>query len=170
MNRIKIYLAGAIRDGHPEDIEWRETFIKALKDIAIILNPLAGKKFDPVKKKWYLYNRSASGEMVVPHDFWMVENSNIIIFNFLALAEGYPNIGTLVEFGYATAGHALIYSIIPKGYIGHGNLAQFKLHPFLARNSAIIFQGTDSCLEFLIRWVQSLDGTKPEYKGEIINE
>ena len=162
---IKIYLAGAIRDDHPEDIEWREEFIRTLKDIAVIFNPLAGKVFDAEKKKWHLYGHSASGEMIVPHDFWMVEKSDIIVFNFLALAEGYPNIGTLVEFGHATTGSALIYSIIPKGYTGHGNLSQFKLHPFLSKNSAMIFQGTDSCLEFLIQRIQSLNGSKPEFGG-----
>jgi nucleoside 2-deoxyribosyltransferase len=164
-HKIKIYLAGAIRDDHPEDIEWREIYIKALKEMAIIFNPLAGKMFNPETKKWYLYGHSATGEAIVPHDFWMVEKSDIIVFNFLALAEGYPNIGTLVEFGHATAGNALLYCIIPKGYTGHGNLTQFRLHPFLARNTAMIFQGIDSCLEFLIKRVQSLNGDEPGFGG-----
>ena len=50
MSKLKIYLAGAIRDDHPEDIEWRETFIKALKDTVILLSPLAGKMFDAEKR------------------------------------------------------------------------------------------------------------------------
>jgi hypothetical protein len=27
-HRLRIYLAGVIRDDHPKDIEWRESFIK----------------------------------------------------------------------------------------------------------------------------------------------
>jgi nucleoside 2-deoxyribosyltransferase len=161
--RITIYLAGAIRDDHPEDIEWRELFIKHLKNIATIFNPLAGKVFDSEKKKWYLHGHFSTGEIIVPHDFWMVEHSDLIIFNFLSLAEGYPSIGTLVEFGHATAGNALLYCIIPKGYTGHDSTNQYKLHPFLAKNATMVFQGVDSCLEFLIKRVQSLNGNKPEY-------
>lgn len=161
--KLRVYLAGAIRDEHPEDINWREDFIEKLKDIAIVFNPLAGKIYDPEKKKWSLWGHSSSGELIVPHDFWMVEHSDIIVFNFLALAEGYPNIGTLVEFGHATAGNSLIYSIVPKGYTGHENVSQYKLHPFLAKNSAMIFNGEDSCLNFLIKRIKSLNGENPSY-------
>ena len=162
---MKIYLAGAIRDGVEYDIKWREQVIAALQNKIEILNPLAGKRFDPVAKKWTMNGIDPIGRVIVKHDFWCVDNSDIVLFNFEALKDGYPNIGTLVEFGRATSTGALIYSVIDPNYTGHSNLGMFKLHPFIQENSAATFDSMSEAISFLDEHIDVLDGVNPSYSG-----
>ena len=166
---LVIYLAGSIRDDKPADIEWREQVITAMQDLPVtFLNPLGGKQYDAATRIWTMgTTHQASATMIVKQDFWCVDRSDIVIFNFIALAEGYPNIGTLVEFGRATKAGALIYSIIPKEYTGHENPTMYRLHPFLEQNSAGIFHGVEECVEFLQVQLSVLTGLKPRYGGTI---
>jgi hypothetical protein len=99
------------------------------------------------------------------HDVNCVDNARICVFNFSALAEGYPNIGTLVEFGRATKAGCLIYSIIPYDYSGHDNAKMYKLHPFLAEPSAMIFTAVCDCAQFTRQQVMVLNGRRPHYNG-----
>ena len=162
---IHIYLAGAIRDNHPEDIEWREQAITVIQPHpVVVLNPLGGRFFDPISKLWTLKDgHQDDARMIVKQDFWAIDHSDLVIFNFNALAEGYPNIGTLVEFGRACGRSILIYSIVPKHYTGHENTAMYRLHPFLEQNSACLFHGLEECLNFLKYHIPVLTGCTPRY-------
>ena len=89
----------------------------------------------------------------------------MIIFNFQGLVDGYPNIGSLVEFGRATGTKALIYTIISNDYTGHENGKMYGLHPFLAENSAQVFNTVAECLDFLQLHILVLMGATPSFKG-----
>lgn len=160
-----IYLAGAIRDGIDGDIIWREDAIRRLDGFAIFLNPLAGKSFDLETKKWSMNGVYPGAREIVKQDFWCVDNADIIVANFLSLADGYPSIGTLVEFGRATKTGALIYSIVATNYTGHENTAMFRLHPFIEENSAAVFYDVRSCIDFLQAHLFALSGYDPHFRG-----
>jgi len=170
--RPKIYLAGAIRDGIDEDIIWRERVIDALcpekgRKLADIFNPLGGKTYSRGEKMWDLAGVMPVASVIVPHDFYHVDNSDIVLFNFRALSEKYPNIGTLVEFGRATKSRCLIYSIVDSAYRGHDSAGIFsdKLHPFIKQNSAIVFADVDMAIAFLLRYLPVLSGDSPRFGG-----
>ena len=158
---LKIYLAGAIRDGNADDVAWREKMIGKLEKQAIFLNPLGGKTYNPETKMWTASGVKPIASFTVKHDFWCVDRADMVVFNFRALTEKYPNIGTLVEFGRATSRGGLIYSIVNPTYTGHENTALFKLHPFLEENSAAVFPTVDSCIEFMRRHLEVLSGRDP---------
>jgi nucleoside 2-deoxyribosyltransferase len=160
-----IYLAGAIRDNHPEDIQWRESVLQTCKGLAIFLNPLAGKTYHEDTKEWTVSGHKSGARFIVKHDFWCVDRSDIIVFNFRALSEKYPNIGTLIEFGRATGRGALLYSIVDPAYTGHGNSAMFKLHPFIEENSAAVFPTMPDAITFLKQHLVTLSGVDAHYKG-----
>ena len=164
MNKPTIYLAGAIRDGVADDIAWREETITALGKIANIINPMGGKSFDEATGLWHVSGVPSGARLIVKHDFWAVDRADIVIFNFTALTQKYPNIGTLVEFGRATATGALIYSIIDDKYEGHDNKGmKYGLHPFLAETSACVFQTVSDCINFCVRHIPVLTGETPRY-------
>jgi len=163
MSKLTVYLAGAIRDGRTDDIAWREQFISALSDQIDFLNPLAGKHYDETTKLWTMNGQPSTAKNIVLHDFWCVDRADLIVFNLLALAEGYPNIGSLVEYGRATARGCLIYSIIQPQYKGHGNLAMYALHPFIEQPSSLVFSSPEECLAFLSQKVRMLTGSDAHY-------
>lgn len=162
---LTVYLAGSIRDDKPGDIGWREKTINALVDKAIFLNPLGGKTFDPDTKEWLASGLVPGADFIVDHDFWCVDHIDAAIFNFLSMADGYPTIGSLIEFGRATKGSNLLYSIVPKNFKGHENVKLFHLHPFIEKNSAAIFNDVDSCIEFLKGHLDVLSGRSPRFQG-----
>ena len=162
-----IYLAGAIRDNRQADIEWRERVISVVGNRAIILNPLAGKVFDNETNTWTVSGIPSSASLIVKHDFWAVDRSDVVVFNFTALAEKYPNIGTLVEFGRATARSILIYAVVEAGYKGHENSTMYNLHPFIEENCAAVFHSLDDLIVFLARHIDVISGAKPSYKGTL---
>jgi nucleoside 2-deoxyribosyltransferase len=164
-----IYLAGAIRDNRPDDIEWRERVIKELGGLATFLNPLGGKVYDPGNGMWTMGGIPSTAERIWKHDCWCVDHADIVLANLTALSEGYPNIGTLVEFGRATAKGALIYSIIDRDYTGHDKLKLYKLHPFLAQPSAVVFDSVGDAIAFLAKHLQMLSGENPHFGG-VLNE
>lgn len=168
MNEPRIYLAGSIRDDRPDDIEWRERVIDEVGDVAIWLNPLASKTYDPLTKNWTMSGIEPKASVIVPHDFWMVEHSDVIIFNFAALSEGYPNIGTLVEFGHATGlfPRPLLYSVVDKNYNTQVQKIFKGLHPFLAENSAVVFNSIDELIPFLRSHLKALSGAQPRFIRE----
>ncbi len=166
---ISIYLAGAIRDGHPEDIEWREDVIRRLAALPVrILNPLAGKHYDEVSKTWTVSGVPSTAKLITRHDKWYLEHSDAVVFNFRALSQGYPNIGTLVEFGMAVARGALIYVIVDADYTGHENVKMYHLHPFLNEFASVVFHDVDACVAFLRRHVTAISGASPSYVGTAI--
>lgn len=168
MTPLTIYLAGSIRDGYIEDIQWREDFIFALQDRALFLNPLGGKVCDPATKVWSMHGLVPStAHVIVKQDFWCVDRADLIVFNFRALSQGYPNIGTLVEFGRATGRGCLMYSIIAPDYTGHENTAMFALHPFLVEASTIVFNTVEECRNFMYKHLPVLSGLNPHFGATI---
>lgn len=163
-----IYLAGAIRDNRPDDIEWRERVISALGDKATFLNPLGGKTYNSETREWTMSHKVPSTtKHIVPQDLWEVDRADIVIANLSALAEGYPNIGTLMEFGRATARGALIYTVLEANYAGHDNPKMYSLHPFLDWLSAASFTSVDDLIAFLHRHLDVLSGANPHFDGVI---
>lgn len=169
-----IYLAGAIRDDHPEDIEWRERMIERLKHSATILSPLGGKtrterppyrpgecSSEP-RVKWTQFGRAIPPKKIVLQDWWCVDNSNIVVANVTSLAEGYPSIGTMMELGRATARGSLIYLIMERPVVGHAN-AMYGVHPFLEVNAADVFTSLDEALDGMACLCDAYSGRRPSY-------
>lgn len=168
--RPRIYLAGAIRDENMADIEWRERVIDAIspdkgKKLADVFNPIGGKTYSREGKIWSLCGIRPVASVIVPHDFYHVDHADIVLFNFRALSEKYPNIGTLVEFGRATKSKGLIYSIVDPAFSGHDSPTLFKLHPFIEHNSSVIFPDVHSAIEFLRQYLPVLSGESPRFGG-----
>ena len=163
-----IYLGGAIRDNRPEDILWREEVIRELAEYAIFINPLAGQKYHPDKGGWTTYDGSfATSKYLVNKDFHNVDKTDILVVNFQCLTEGYPTIGSLIEFGRATRNDTMIFSIIDPSYRGHGHKGRYDLHPFIEENSAMVFKDVDSCVSFLRGELKATSGLDPHYAGVI---
>lgn len=168
---LTMYLAGAIRDDFiKEDTEWREEVITALSNSPVtIINPVGGKTFNGTTRDWKMSGITPISDVIVPHDFWAVERSDVVLFNFRALSQRYPNIGTLIEFGHATGLHPrpLIYSIIDPDYSGHDNAKLFQLHPFIEKNSAAIFSTVDDAVDFMVQHFEVLSGMAPRFGGVV---
>ena len=157
-----IYLAGAIRDGRLDDIEWREKVISSLAGLATIINPLGGKHFDAKNSVWTLCERRVTAQSIVKYDFNAVNRADIILANLTSLSERYPSIGTLIELGAAAAQGKLIYLILDNKYAGHEN-AMFTHHPFLQEIAADIFESVDEAIEFLKKYVPVMSGVRARY-------
>ena len=147
-----VYLAGAIRDGEEGDIVWREWTIEMLKHTARLLNPLGGKQYRD--GSWSLHGYKPRGSVIVPHDFWMVDQCQVLVANFLAMAERYPCIGTLIEWGRATRRDVLRYAIWSPS---------IPLHPFVGENAALVFSSVEACIDFLRRHLPVLAGVQPAF-------
>jgi len=164
-----IYLGGAIRDNRPEDILWREEVIRELQGFAVFINPLAGQVYHPETDTWTTYNDTlAPSNYLVKKDFHNVDKSDILIVNFNCLMEGYPTIGSLIEFGRATKSSSLLFSIIDPDYRGHGHKGMYDLHPFIKENSAMVFKDVPSCVSFVRGELKATSGLDPHYSGAMI--
>jgi nucleoside 2-deoxyribosyltransferase len=158
---VSIYLAGAIRDGCPQDIEWREEVIEAIGDKAVLMNPLGGKHYSPQTKAWtFAGGRTPTPRSIVHHDLWCVDRADIVLANLESLADGYPMIGTMMELGRATATGALLYVIIKPGQQGLAN-KMFRLHPFIEDLASGVFESVDDAIDFLHCHLPVLDGRGP---------
>ena len=163
-NPPTIYLAGAIRDDHPEDIEWREWAMARLNGLAVFLNPLASKRQD--NGEWTSSGIIPDGKFLVKHDFWCVRHADIILANLSSLSQGYNSIGTLMELGHASAfQEKLIYTVLDPGFKGHTNLRMYTLHPFLEQVSAQKFFTVLDAINFLNLHLRVLSGSNPHYGG-----
>lgn len=162
MDYVKVYLAGSIRDGVEEDIAWRERAIDALQsERCIIFSPLAGKKYEPETKLWTLYGKSVPDSKYIVHaDYWCVERSDLILFDFRSLATGYASIGTMSEWGRSTAYNILRLSTVAPNQKGAN--AMFGLHPFLEQHSAKVFNDVDEMIGFAKANIQAVT-TSPRY-------
>ena len=174
---LTIYLAGAIRDNHQEDIDWRDQMIQALVpyvnvNILQIISPLGGKRFDKKTGAWTLSGVPSHDYHIVSQDFWSVDKCDIIVANFLPLADGYPSIGTLTEWGRSTATSKLRYVIWPTGMQGHQNGKMYPgPHPFITQNMTEMFPSVADCIKFLMHQQlnRTLENTKEPHasKGRI---
>ncbi len=170
VNVPTVYLAGAMRNSCiEEDVEWREQIIDKCLGLAVFLNPLAGKSFNPETGEWDFCGLVPDANVIVQHDFWCVERADIVLFNFKPLSQGYANIGTLTEFGHGTnsSPRKLLWSIIDQDYTGHDHAELFKLHPFLEKNSAIVFHSLDQAYQVVPKLLTVLSGKDPHFAGII---
>jgi len=156
--RPTIYLAGAIRDGVPADIEWRELVIRELAGQAVFLNPLGGKTYNTSTRSWDLAGLDPVASVIVPHDFWMVDRADILLVNLESMASGYPSIGTICEIGRATARDCLIYVIM-------SDIS--RVHPFIQHNAAAFFPDTAEAIRFLSQHLGVMSGTTPHFRGYV---
>jgi len=160
-----VYLAGSIRDNNVEDIMWRERAAERLRRKATIINPLAGKHFDKDTGKWTVYgSENPDAKYIVAADFWAVDNADAIIFDFRALADKYPCIGTLSEWGRSTARNVMRFPVIADGFVGHVSEKHFpQLHPFRAEHAAKVFTDIDKAVVFVSSYVDAIS-TAPFYR------
>jgi len=161
----KVYLAGAVRGDHLlEDISWRQRAIEILQDVAIILNPVAGKQYDPKGDiKWSMHGRQVYSRTVTHTDLWHVRSADLIIANLQSMATGYASVGTMVEFGAAAILGKLIYSIVVPGTKLHDTDGEFDVHPFIKTLSAAVFNTVEECLWFARAELQVASGAHPNY-------
>ena len=138
-----IYLAGAIRPDHREDEEWRIQFTKSLIGLAIVYNPMFGK--ERKDDQWTIFGVPSHDRMIVHHDFYMVDNADIVVFNLLAMKEGYHCIGTMTEFGRSTARTQIRYVIAPPDDASYP-----KIHPFIVQSAAHVFTTVEETLGFVM--------------------
>lgn len=155
-----IYLAGSIRDDHPEDIAWRERFITLLAQDAVLLNPLGGKQRD-ANGVWCMSDRVASAPRIVAQDMWCVRQADLVIANFSSFADNYPSIGTVMEVGAAAALNKMIYAIVKPGTGETANPKNFRLHPFISELCADVFESEDIAAAFMVKHIAILNGREP---------
>jgi nucleoside 2-deoxyribosyltransferase len=117
-----LYLAGAIRDDHVEDVKWRTDVAFALSDFHI-LNPLVGKRYDPTHG-WVMHDKvRATGDIFVHRDLAMIHKADVMLANLSALTVGYPCIGTLMELGIAMERRLLTVVVGPYSVCNHPFIA-----------------------------------------------
>ena len=162
---MTVYLAGSIRDGNVQDIEWREHAIQQLSPYAIVLNPLAGKSYDAAAEQWTIFGEDSDAKYIVKADFWCVDRADIILFDFRSLAEGYPSIGTLTEFGRSTTHSCLRFAILAPAYKGHNNRQFPGLHPFLEQNVAKSFLDPSHAVAFVQTYCMATAANDSNYWG-----
>ena len=160
---LTFYLAGAIRDNRPEDIEWRARLGAQLNEYVTrrkieIISPLGGKTFNPTTKEWLISGLPSEPRHIISQDFWAVDRADIIVVNLLPMDEGYQSIGTLMEYGRSTITSKLRYVIAPPKFRGSGNAMYPDIHPFLERTATAIFSDVDTCVGFLQRHLPYLLG------------
>lgn len=156
MDKVKIYLAGSIRDGVPEDFAWRERAIAKIPSANVtILSPLAGKSYDPETKKWWLYGKHVPESRYIVHaDYWCVDRADILLVDLRSLADGYPSIGTMSEWGRSTTRSILrLVTVSPNQ---KGANAMFGLHPFIAEHAAKVFNDIDLMIDFAATHVRAV--------------
>lgn len=148
MSNVKIYLAGSIRDGVREDFAWRERAISALEhEDCTIFSPLAGKTYNPETKKWWVYETHVPDSKYIVHaDYWCVDRMDIGLFDFRSLADGYPSIGTVSEWGRSTARSIVRFATVTPNQKGAN--AMFGLHPFIEQHAAKVFTDIDEMIDF----------------------
>ena len=165
---ITLYLAGAIRDDHPEDISWREDLITRLTPVqgVSILNPVGNKTYNLMDGEWQVAGTPVTSHGIVTQDLWCVQRADIIVANCTALSTGYPMIGTMIELGVAVGlGGKLIYTVIDPEFTGHENKEMFALHPFLKEISSEVFGTLPEMAFFLTSHLHSLGGYRPRFGG-----
>lgn len=165
---LHLYLAGAIRDGKAEDIEWREEVAQKLfpyveSGLLRILSPLGGKVYNEQERVWTISGVRSNAHLIVSQDFWCVDRADICVFNFLPLTTDYKSIGTLSEWGRSTARSCLRFVIWPSDFTGHENQMYKQVHPFIANNATQVFASVEECASFLLKHVPVVAGVAPGY-------
>jgi hypothetical protein len=135
-----IYLGGAIRDT-AKDKDWRGEFTRVLSEKSTILDPMQGKEWK--NGKAYKFGWPCNDHTIYDEDEWMMAKCNIIILNLLAMDEGYPCIGSLIELGMNCKREGVLIFVISRS-------AEVINHPFVQRQATKIFDNTDDCLDYMV--------------------
>ncbi len=147
MSLPKIYLAGAIRDDAPADIEWRQYVRRSLGAFKTsngpiitgydILDPLDGKTYNH-EHGWLMHGSvKATGDIFVHRDLAMIHHADVILANLSALQDGYPCIGTLMELGIAMERRILTVVVGAYGVIHHPFIASMAYRRVATVDAAI---------------------------------
>lgn len=147
--REVIYLAGAIRNGVPEDIEWRNAFRAAMGGRHDFLNPCDGKKWHrgdqdeggKLLSRWSQYGEPCINKDVFAQDVHNIKRCTVVVANMLAFDTGYPMVGTFMELGMAHMDGKLIYVITEN--------PRLVEHPFVEGVAARVFPNVERCGEYL---------------------
>ena len=151
---LNAYLAGALRT--IDDYKWRKEITERFEGRLICFTPpdilsekpndkslLAGPEWFKVQKfrpKNYMTQRT---------DLFLIDKADIVIANLLALSDGYPCIGTLVEMGYARGKDKFILSVSSPDY---------KAHPFVGFTADGAFNTIEEMIEYLDHVVSTTTG------------
>lgn len=152
---MKAYLAGAIRS--EEDYKWRAE-LSALhgERLTALIPPdiLTDEKNDlKTGEEWFKTQRFRPGSyMTYKTDLKLIDEADLFIGNFLALAEGYPCIGSLVEMGYARGLGKHILIVAPPEY---------KRHPFISYTAAGAFDTIEELNSYLTHYLDTMEGKCP---------
>lgn len=144
---MTIYLAGAIRDKTPYDLEWRDYATRQLvAGGAAVLNPLSGQ-YETTQDGWFFNGVPAASRTMVARDLYQLRKADCVLANLLPMADGYRSIGTLLELGVALERRQLVVLVGPPEVTGH---------PFLTELAYATFTDLDTALQFLTREAFSL--------------
>lgn len=163
MELVRIYLVGPVRNNQlAEDVQWRHEFIEEMTEYPVrFLNPLAGKT---IRDGQWESGIIPNSKNIAIESFDMLERADMVVANFSAI-QTYPCIGSLIEFGRASAKSKLMYTIVPKTFHGGGDGIGFY-HPLIDYPSAFIFNDVSSCLEYVKDKVLHITGTEPRFTGK----
>lgn len=156
MAKLKGYLAGAIRDENPHDFKWRKKAHEKLNDVATIYNPMHGKTYDEKERKWSVFEEDVTAQFITSADFWAIDHCEFAIFNFLALQDNYPMLGTTSEWGRSTARSILRFVVWPTGFNGHQHAQFQEIHPFINMFATKVFNEVNPCLAFVRSYLIAL--------------
>lgn len=144
---VTIYLAGAIRDRVLADLAWRDEMCCALEHYASaglvhLFNPHRANEFVSLQAEVGSRRSKAADRYIFDVDLSAVQQSDVLVANFLSLADGYPSMETFIEWGLSLAQRILRFAIWPEGV---------ELHPFIEQSVTLLFRSPDAVTEFLER-------------------
>lgn len=146
---MKVYLAGAIRDGNAYDISWRELAAEAFSEAgAVVLNPLVGQH-EVGPGKWMFNGIPATPRTMVPRDLYLLRQADLVFANLLPLDSGYRSFGTIMELGVALERGQLVVLAGDPLHTGH---------PFLAAAAYAAFPKLSEAIEWAALEIGSLKG------------
>lgn len=146
LDRMKIYLAGAIRDGNAYDIEWRSHASSAFRSVGgRVLNPLSGQY--ETREGWFFNGVPAAPCTMVPRDLHLLRQADAVFANLLPMSDGYRSLGTIMELGVALERRQLVVIV---------GAPEITDHPFLSQLAYATFLELDPAIDFFVREIDSL--------------
>jgi len=143
--KLKIYTVGPISGlSYAECINEFKTREETLKLMGFeVFNPMLGKDFlknmGELPSAGYNQHPIVTDKAITRVDFWMVDNSDIILANFIGAKR--VSIGTVAEISRAYTKGKLVITVMEKGNIHE--------HAFIDQMSGIIFPTLDDAYNYL---------------------
>jgi nucleoside 2-deoxyribosyltransferase len=145
VNRLTVYLAGAIRPENNYDISWRERASSSIYDAireedVSVISPMSYKSF--VDGEWLMFDQFPfTSQSILQQDMMSISLSDIILMNLLPINE-HPMIGTFSEFGIALAQRKPIIVVATDEKLIN--------HPFIAAGAHRILPTVDDAIDYTI--------------------